>query len=132
MLEVVDGRRLEELAARVAAALPAVTEGQPFGVGTDVFKVVGKVFTLVGEHRGTSMVTVKCAPPHAAALVAGSASIIPGYHVDKRHWVTITPGNDVSEQLVEDLVGNSYDLVVLGLPARLRPLDPGSRRADAE
>ncbi|KQO62428.1 MmcQ/YjbR family DNA-binding protein [Curtobacterium sp. Leaf261] len=119
-----DGDALQRIALRVAEALPAATRSQPFGEGTEVGKVVGKVFLLVGTRGVRPMVTVKAAPPHAAALVREHPSISPGYHMNKRHWITIVAGPDVDETLVEDLVGNSYDVVVGTLPRDRRPLDP--------
>jgi len=119
-----DGETLHEVAIRTATALPAVAETQPFGEGTLVLKVVGKMFLMATELRGVPILNLKCAPPHGAALVRDHVEITPGWHMDKRHWITIAPGDGVDETLVEDLVANSYDLVVAGLPRARRPLDP--------
>lgn len=119
-----DAQELHAVALRAAAGLPAVTRGQPFGEGAEVFKVVGKVFAIVSELRGVPIVSLKCRPPHAAALVRQYEAITPGYHLNKQHWVSVGAGEGIDEQLVEDLVGNSYDLVVAGLPRHRRPLDP--------
>lgn len=119
-----DGAALERTALRVAEGLPAATRSQPFGEGSEVGKVAGKVFVIVGARGGEPMVTVKAAPPHAAALVREHPSITPGYHMDKRHWITLVAGADIDVTLVEDLVGNSYDVVVATLPRDRRPLDP--------
>ncbi|GAA0993745.1 MmcQ/YjbR family DNA-binding protein [Subtercola frigoramans] len=135
---------LTELALRVAGSFPAVTRGQPFGEGTEVFKVVGKVFALVNLGDRPACLTLKCAPPHARSLVYSYESIIPGYHVNKQHWIsivasgpapssaTLTRVPDVDTTLVEDLIGNSYDIVVSLLPRDRRPFDPSaSANADA-
>ncbi|MEF2977604.1 MmcQ/YjbR family DNA-binding protein [Subtercola sp. YIM 133946] len=114
---------LAALALRVAAGLPAATQGQPFGEGTEVFKVVGKVFALVNTQSNPACVTLKCAPPHARALVEQYAGVIPGYHMNKQHWISITADDSADETLVEDLIGNSYDIVVGLLPRDRRPLD---------
>jgi predicted DNA-binding protein (MmcQ/YjbR family) len=119
-----DGEQLHEIASRTALALPAAVETQPFGEGSVVFKVVGKMFVMVTEVRGTPIVNLKCAPPHGAALVRDHDEITPGWHMNKRHWITLTPGDGIDETLVEDLVANAYDLVVAGLPAAKRPIDP--------
>ncbi|WP_182066095.1 MmcQ/YjbR family DNA-binding protein [Curtobacterium sp. ME12] len=119
-----DGEQLHEIASRTALALPAAVETQPFGEGSVVYKVVGKMFVMVTEVRGTPIVNLKCAPPHGAALVRDHDEITPGWHMNKRHWITLTPGVGIDETLVEDLVVNAYDLVVAGLPAAKRPLDP--------
>jgi predicted DNA-binding protein (MmcQ/YjbR family) len=119
-----DGSTLQTVAARTAMALPAVTETQPFGEGIDVYKVVEKMFAMTAELRGVAIVTLKCAPPHGAALVRDLAEVTPGWHMDKRHWITLSPGPGLDEVLVEDLVANAWDLVVAGLPRARRPLDP--------
>ena len=119
-----DGGALHEVAARTALALPAVVRTEPFGEGALVYKVVGKMFVMTSELRGVPIVNLKCAPPHGAALVRDHDEITPGWHMNKRHWITLAPGDGIDETLVEDLVGNAYDLVVAGLPAAKRPIDP--------
>ncbi|PYY48646.1 MmcQ/YjbR family DNA-binding protein [Curtobacterium sp. MCLR17_043] len=119
-----DGEQLHDIASRTALALPAAVETQPFGEGSVVYKVVGKMFVMVTEVRGTPIVNLKCAPPHGAALVRDHDEITPGWHMNKRHWITLTPGDGIDETLVEDLVANAYDLVVAGLPVAKRPIDP--------
>ncbi|MBF4613421.1 MmcQ/YjbR family DNA-binding protein [Curtobacterium sp. VKM Ac-1376] len=119
-----DGEQLHDVASRTALALPAAVETQPFGEGSVVYKVVGKMFVMVSEVRGTPIVNLKCAPPHGASLVRDHTEITPGWHMNKRHWITVTPGDGIDETLVEDLVANAYDLVVAGLPRARRPIDP--------
>ncbi|MEA9985637.1 MULTISPECIES: MmcQ/YjbR family DNA-binding protein [Subtercola] len=119
-----DALRLTLLAEQIATALPASTQGQPFGEGTEVFKVVGKVFAIVGSRDNRPLVTLKCAPPHAEALVAQHPSVTPGYHMNKRHWISVIPGEETTETLLEDLIGNSYDIVVATLPRDRRPGRP--------
>lgn len=122
-----DGRALHEVARRTATGLPAVDETTPFGEGALVYKVVGKMFAMTSELRGVPIVNLKCAPPHGAALVRDLAEVTPGWHMDKRHWITLAPGDGIDETLVEDLVANAYDLVVAGLPRAKRPIDPVRR-----
>jgi predicted DNA-binding protein (MmcQ/YjbR family) len=122
-----DGETLHEVAIRTAMALPAVAETQPFGEGALVYKVVGKMFVMTSELRGVPIVNLKCAPPHGAALVRDHAEITPGWHMNKQHWITLSPGDGIDETLVEDLVGNAYDLVVATLPQAKRPIDPVRR-----
>ncbi|MBT1670625.1 MmcQ/YjbR family DNA-binding protein [Curtobacterium flaccumfaciens pv. flaccumfaciens] len=119
-----DGEQLHEIASRTALGLPAALETQPFGEGSGVYKVVGKMFVMVTEVRGTPIVNLKCAPPHGAAPVRDHDEITPGWHMNKRHWITLAPGDGIDETLVEDLVANAYDLVVTGLPVAKRPIDP--------
>ncbi|GLK17819.1 MmcQ/YjbR family DNA-binding protein [Herbiconiux flava] len=103
------------------AALPATTDERPFGPQTAVAKVVGKVFALTDLDSEVETVTLKAAPAHAEALVRDHSYIRPGYHMNKRHWVTVTLGPETDGELVFDLIVNSYDLVVAGLPRDRRP-----------
>ncbi|MGY1786371.1 MmcQ/YjbR family DNA-binding protein [Geodermatophilus sp. SYSU D00698] len=116
-----DGVRLLEIAMESAARLPAVTHEHPFGPGWEVFKVVGKVFLLATEVPGEPVVTLKCEPEHSRALQQRYEELVPGYHMDKRHWLTIRAGDAVTRDLVDELVRNSYELVVEGLPRARRP-----------
>lgn len=129
MLERMDGQTLHEVAIRTAMALPAVAETQPFGEGAFVYKVVGRMFVMTSELRGVPIVNLKCAPPHGAALVRDLDEVTPGWHMNKQHWITLSPGPRLDETLVEDLVGNAYDLVVAKLPRAQRPIDPTARTA---
>ncbi|MGA1835451.1 MmcQ/YjbR family DNA-binding protein [Herbiconiux sp. 11R-BC] len=106
---------------QVCQELPATTDERPFGPETAVAKVVGKVFAITPLDAEPASVTLKAAPAHAEALVRDHAWITPGYHMNKRHWVTVTLGPDADAELVKDLVVNSYDLVVAGLPRHQRP-----------
>ncbi len=69
-------------------------------------------------------VSVKCDPEFAVQLRASYPAIGPGYHLNKRHWNTITLDGSVADELVGELLGDSYDLVVASLPKARRP-DPG-------
>jgi predicted DNA-binding protein (MmcQ/YjbR family) len=64
-------------------------------------------------------VSVKCDPDLAVQLRATYEAIVPGYHLNKRHWLTITVGG-VPDTLVRELVADSYELVAGGLPRTTR------------
>ena len=83
----------------------------PFGPETSVFKVAGKVFALSALDRTPLRVSLKCEPALAEQLRAAHPEVTPGYHLNKRHWVTVTCGGGASDELVGELVGGSYDLV---------------------
>lgn len=112
-----------QLAAVVAAATggPGASLDHPFGPEVDAYKVAGKVFALVlrGGPAGRR-VNLKAAPADGAALRAAHRSITAGYHMDKRHWITIELDGTVPDALLAQLVDDSYDLVVEGLPRRVR------------
>lgn len=95
----------------------------PFGDETAVFKVGGKMHALVSLDGELGSVTLKCDPDAAIGLRNSYAAIGPGYYMNKRHWITIELGGDAPDTLLTDLVAGSYELVVDGLPTRLRPQD---------
>lgn len=105
---------------RAAMTLDGVAREQPFGPEYDVAKVCGKVFMMSTEVPGRPVVTLKCDPEYASALRGAHPSIVRGYHMNKRHWISIAAGPDVSESLVEELVFDAYHLVRRGLPRQLR------------
>ncbi len=112
--------------------LPASHVGYPFGEATGVFKVSGRMFALVDLTGEQGHITVKADPGYAAALVERHPQVTPGYYMNKRHWITIELGQAASALpagLVGELVEESYELVVAGLPARLRPLAPAPAAA---
>ena len=85
-----------------------------------MFKVAGKMFALSALGRDPLEVSVKCEPELAVQLRNTYPAIRPGYHLNKRHWNTITLDGSLPDQLVRDLVEDSYDLVVSALPRRVR------------
>jgi predicted DNA-binding protein (MmcQ/YjbR family) len=83
----------------------------PFGPGTSVFKISGKMFAAVGPDSGAGRLTVKCDPDYATFLVQQFDEITPGYHMNKRHWITVVMAPSLPIEMVEDLISDSYDLV---------------------
>jgi predicted DNA-binding protein (MmcQ/YjbR family) len=114
-------RRMDAAAMRAwCVRQPGAVEDFPFGPETSVFKVAGKIFALSALDRTPLEVSVKCEPELAVALRDTYPAIRPGYHLNKRHWNTITLDGSLPDQLVRDLIEDSYDLVVSALPKRLR------------
>ena len=95
-------------------------EDFPFGPDHSVFKVAGKMFALSALQRAPLEVSLKCEPELAEQLRESYDAIRPGYHLNKRHWNTVTVDGSIADRLVRDLVADSYDLVVSGLPKRTR------------
>ena len=92
----------------------------PFGPETSVFKVAGKMFALSQFDAESLRVSLKCEPPLAEALREAHRAVIPGYHLNKRHWNTVILDGSLPEQMVKDMIEDSYDLVVSALPAARR------------
>ncbi|WP_029090185.1 MmcQ/YjbR family DNA-binding protein [Brevibacterium album] len=121
-----DGMELVGTAQARTEELPASVLEHPFGPEWDVYKVCGKVFMLLSRLRGEAIVNLKVRPEDGEALREAFAEITPGYHMNKRHWITVRAGEALDPQLVEDLVTESYLLVVEKLPRKRRPVDPDS------
>ncbi|MEU0189804.1 MmcQ/YjbR family DNA-binding protein [Streptomyces afghaniensis] len=121
-----DGAEVQRLGAECAEGLPGTVLEHPFGPDWDVHKVRGKVFMLVTEVTGEPLVILKSAPDEASALRQQYAEITPGYHMNKKHWITLHGGGALEPGLVEELVTDSYRLVVAGLPKAQQPVDPAS------
>jgi len=119
----VDGIALQSIAGARAVELPASGMEMPFGPGAEVAKVLGKMFLLLIDVKGTPVVVLKAEPRDAEALRSTHLEITPGYHMNKRHWITLNPGA-LEAEFVRELVTDSYLLVVESLPRTRRPVDP--------
>lgn len=95
----------------------AAVEDFPFSPETSVFKVRGKLFALTRLDARPLTVNLKCDPEDAVRLrTEHEGLIVPGYHMNKRHWNTVTVDGGLHARLVKELIEDSYDLVVAGLP----------------
>lgn len=92
----------------------------PFGRDTAVFKVLGKIFAINGLSTEPLTVSLKCEPELAEQLRAAHPEITAGYHLNKRHWNTVTLNRSLAESMVIDMVEDSHDLVVASLPRAKR------------
>lgn len=92
--------------------LPGAREEFPFGPDASVFKVGKKVFAISRlAADGPLQVSVKGEPEINEQLRAAYEGVAPGWHLNKKHWNTVTVNDDVPDQQVKDLVEDSYDLV---------------------
>lgn len=96
-----------------------VEEGFPFDETTLVIKVGGKIFVLMNLDGDPSM-NLKCDPDRAIELREENPAIIPGYHMNKKHWNTVILDGSLSKKLILEMIDHSYDLVLKSLPAKLR------------
>lgn len=97
-------------------AKPGSVEDYPFGDGAAVFKVAGKMFALVALDGSPGSVSLKCDPDLAADLRQKYPAVTPGYHLNKRHWNTVTLDGSVPDEELLELIDHSYQLVVARLP----------------
>ena len=100
-------------------AKPGTTEDMPFDNKVLVFKVMGKMYALTDIDLFTS-INLKCDPEYAIELRDKYAGVNPGYHMNKKHWNTIECDGSVPDNLIKELIDHSYDLVIKGLPKRLK------------
>ncbi|MEU8175509.1 MmcQ/YjbR family DNA-binding protein [Microbispora hainanensis] len=119
-----DGQELQKIAGDYAAGFPGTGLERRSGPDWHLYKVRGKVFMLMTDMPGRPVVILKADPDDAAALREQYADITPGYHMNKRHWITLQGGGTVDGKLVKELVVDSYRLVVGGLPTSEQPVDP--------
>jgi predicted DNA-binding protein (MmcQ/YjbR family) len=106
---------------RTCLAHRGAIEDFPFGDEVSVFKVAGKVFALSRLAGDPLQVSVRCEPELAVQLRAAHPAIVPGWHLNKRHWNTVTLDGSLPDRMVRDMVEDSYDLVVESL-TRVRRL----------
>ena len=105
---------------RLCLGFRGATEDFPFGPDVSVFKVGGKMFALSALDGAPLKVSLKCEPELAEQLRLSYPAIAPGYHLNKRHWNTVTLDGSLDDRMVRDLVEDSYDLVVDGLSRKDR------------
>ncbi len=87
-------------------------ETLPFGPDTLVFKVKGKVFLLTGLDRHPLQFNAKCDPDRAIELrEVYPQHVLPGYHMNKKHWNTIVVDGAITNALLKELIDHSYELV---------------------
>ena len=91
-----------------------VTEEEPFGPDTLVFKVMGKMFALIGRQDLPLRVNLKCDPELALTLREQYEAVIPGYHMNKKHWNTIILDGSIPVDETFGMIDHSYNLVVKG------------------
>jgi predicted DNA-binding protein (MmcQ/YjbR family) len=104
----------------VCLGFPGSAETFPFGPMTSVFKVAGKMFALSQLAESPLRISLKCEPPLAEQLRAAHPAVLPGYHLNKRHWNTVIIDGSIREQTIMDMIEDSYDLVVSKLPLSRR------------
>ncbi len=99
---------------------PGAEETTPFGPDALVYKVGGKMFALTMPDDFPARINLKCDPERAVLLREEYESITPGYHMNKRHWNTVTLDGSVPSSLVRELIDLSHELVVASLPKAMR------------
>jgi predicted DNA-binding protein (MmcQ/YjbR family) len=102
--------------ALLALDLNDVSEEQPFGPEVDVYKVAGKIFAILAPEASPPAVSLKCEPELAVALRQQYVGVTPGYHLNKKHWNTVSLDGSIPAEEIAGMVEHSYDRVVATLP----------------
>lgn len=97
-----------------------VEETFPFGEETLVYKVMGKIFAITGLDSAEFTVNLKCKPARAIELREEYPEIRSGWHMNKKHWNTVEFETGLADEFLRELVDHSYELVVSGLPKKLK------------
>jgi len=108
-----------ESAREYCLKLNGCTESFPFGVTTLVMKVGGKMFALINLDENPAL-NLKCDPEKAITLRESFDAVLPGYHMNKKHWNTVLLDGSIKDELLMDWINDSYHLVVNKLPLRLK------------
>jgi predicted DNA-binding protein (MmcQ/YjbR family) len=101
-------------------SLKGTTESFPFDDVTLVLKVQGKMFALIPLSSIETSISLKCDPGLAITLREEYESVVPAYHFNKKHWNTVFIDGRITRKLLCEWINHSYNLVVAGLPAKLR------------
>jgi len=105
---------------------PETIEDFPFGPEVAVFKVKGKMFATLGlraepgKESHTTNINLKCDPQEAIMLRDIFRAVIPGYHMNKKHWNTVLLDNSIPDGEIQRMIDNSYALVVKGMTKKVR------------
>ncbi|MEZ4901887.1 MAG: MmcQ/YjbR family DNA-binding protein [Spirosomataceae bacterium] len=97
-----------------------VTEEFPFGEEVLVYKVLGKMFALTSLDSEIFRISLKCDPELAIQLREEYEGVQPGFHLNKKHWNTVTIDGSIKDNLIRDWIDHSYHLVLGSLPRRFR------------
>jgi predicted DNA-binding protein (MmcQ/YjbR family) len=106
---------------KLCLGFPGAYEDFPFGPETSVFKVEGKLFALSALRSSPLRVSLKCEPELAEQLRGSYPhAVVPGYHLNKRHWNTVLCDGALPDDMVRDMVEDSYDLIVAAMSRAVR------------
>lgn len=106
-----DQKITHKLVEKYILSLPDARLDYPFGEGTAVYKVKDKMFALIREKKDPVNLSLKCDPTLGVLLRDKYESVMPGYHLNKKHWITLIASGQLSWQEIKDLIQHSYTLV---------------------
>ena len=114
---------LQRVLHRLALAMPLATSDQPFGPEHTVYRIGGKIFAMYTEGIGYPIANLETDPEESEVLRRIYPSIIPAWHMNKRHWISVGAGESVTERVLAELVEDAYLRVMYSLPKGKRPIE---------
>ncbi len=115
------GPQIQDYAHRIALQQPEAERAYPFGPDHAVYRVRGKMFMMLTDQPGYPGVTLKTDPEENRVLQLAHPSIQGGWHMNKRHWLSLAQGETIDKTLIRELVEDAYLRIVLALPRSKRP-----------
>ena len=109
----------KDLTEYCLSKLGAVLE-YPFGPEPAVFKAGGKIFALVYDEDGIAKISLKCDPALADLLRQKFAAVVPGYHLNKMHWNTISCDGSIDYDEIFGQIDHSHELIMKSLTKKIR------------
>lgn len=103
-------------------SMPNAKLDYPFGEGVAVYKVEDKMFAIIAEKNDPLTISLKCAPELSVILREKYETVMEGYHLNKKHWITVILSGQLPDEEVQGLVRHSYDLVT-GTPGASVAID---------
>lgn len=91
---------------------PEAVEDFPFGPEVAVYKIRDKIFALIGVKNNETHINLKCDPAEAEQLRMVFDAVLPGYHMNKKHWNTVIINSSLPDSEVQRMIDNSYALIV--------------------
>jgi len=98
-------------------------ETQPFGPDALVYKVNGRIYAITNLNAEEFRVNLKCDPSYALELREMYSEIIPGWHMNKKHWNTVYMQGSLKATMLRQLIDHSYNLIVAQRPGNKKPKD---------
>ncbi|HLP18502.1 MAG TPA: MmcQ/YjbR family DNA-binding protein [Bacteroidota bacterium] len=111
---------LDEIRQHCLKLQGPITEEFPFGEDVLAFKIHGKIFLLTRIEQFPLSINLKCDPEHAIELREQYDAVQPGYHMHKKHWITVTIDGSIRPNEILAMINHSYAQVVNGLPKSVR------------
>lgn len=107
-----------EILEKILLSKKGSTKEFPFGEDVAVYKVMDKMFALVSQKDTLININLKCRPEDALGYRDIYKCVTAGYHMNKKHWNTVVLDGEIQDEVLKDMISESYDLIVSKLTKR--------------